>query len=146
MVDVSAKPATKRVAKACAVVRMKPETLALIRSNALGKGDTLGVARVAGIMAAKRAHDLIPLCHDIALADAAVEFAFEQDGLSIRVTATAATVAGTGVEMEALTAATIAALTIYDMAKAVDRGMSIEEVRLLEKSGGKSGDYKWTQT
>jgi cyclic pyranopterin phosphate synthase len=145
MVDISSKEATRREARAAATVRMKSETLGLIRANAVKKGDVLGVARVAGIMAAKRTSDLIPLCHDIGLSFVGVEFEFDQDACAIEIIATAATTAQTGVEMEALTAATVAALTIYDMAKAVDRAMSIERVRLLEKTGGKSGDYRWKQ-
>jgi cyclic pyranopterin monophosphate synthase len=145
MVDVSLKVSTRREARAAAVVRMKPETLALIRNNALKKGDALGVARIAGIMAAKRTHELIPLCHNIELAHVGVDFEFAPELPAIKIVATALTTAQTGVEMEALTAATVAALTIYDMAKSSDRAMSIEGVRLLEKTGGKSGDYQWSE-
>ena len=145
MVDVSDKPDSRRVAKASAEVHMKPETLALIRDNLVGKGDVLGVARIAGIMAAKRTSELIPLCHNISLSQIGVEFELSADMCGVKIAATAVTTAQTGVEMEALTAATVAALTIYDMAKSADRAMSIENVRLLEKTGGKSGDYRWSE-
>ncbi|BDI32221.1 cyclic pyranopterin monophosphate synthase accessory protein [Capsulimonas corticalis] len=141
MVDVSGKAATRRVARAQAVVGMAPQTLSLIRDNALGKGDALAVARVAGILAAKRVDELIPLCHTLPLWDVDVEFTFGEDRLTI--TTTAVTVAPTGIEMEALTAATVAALTIYDMAKAVDKRIEIGEIHLLSKTGGKSGDFTW---
>ncbi|MEO7715141.1 MAG: cyclic pyranopterin monophosphate synthase MoaC [Capsulimonas sp.] len=141
MVDVSGKAATRRVARAQAVVSMAAQTLELIRDNALGKGDALAVARVAGIMAAKKVDQLIPLCHTLALWDIDVEFSFSEDKLTI--TTTAVTVAPTGIEMEALTAATVAALTIYDMAKAVDKRIEIGEIHLLSKTGGKSGDFLW---
>jgi cyclic pyranopterin phosphate synthase len=141
MVDVSAKAATRREATAQAFVRMADDTRAAIEGNALAKGDALGVARVAGIMAAKRVDELIPLCHSLPISEVRIEFAFEEAGL--RISATAVTVAQTGVEMEALTAASIAALTIYDMAKAVDKRMIVEDVRLLKKTGGKSGDFTW---
>lgn len=141
MVDISDKPAGRRVAVAQARLRMKPETLKKIEENALAKGDALAVARVAGILAAKRVDQLIPLCHTLPLADVQIEFAFEETGLSIK--ATAVTVAQTGVEMEALTAATIAALTVYDMAKAADKSMVVDCVHLLSKTGGKSGDFTW---
>ncbi len=141
MVDVSGKEATKRVATAQAVVTMQPETLEKIRQNALAKGDALGVARVAGVLAAKRTDELIPLCHSLPLSDVSVDFEFGDGQIVIKTSAT--TLAQTGVEMEALTAATIAALTIYDMAKAVDKRMTIESVHLVSKTGGKSGDFLW---
>jgi cyclic pyranopterin phosphate synthase len=139
MVDVSGKAVTHRRAVAEAAIRMKSETLAMILDGRVAKGDTLAVARVAGIMAAKRTSDLIPLCHPLALTHAAVEFEPIADGLRIR--ATVETSGTTGVEMEALTAAGVAALTVYDMCKAVDRGMTIDGLRLLEKEGGKSGAW-----
>ena len=142
MVDVSAKPDTERVASAAGSVVMQPRTLELIRANAFDKGDVLAVARVAGIMAAKRTSELIPLCHPLPLSRVAVEFELDDGANAVRVSAEAKTTGKTGVEMEALTAACVAALTIYDMCKAVDRGMRIEGVRLLRKSGGKSGDYR----
>jgi cyclic pyranopterin phosphate synthase len=144
MVDVSAKPATRREATAQALVRMAAATRAAIEGNALAKGDVLAVARVAAIMAAKRVDTLIPLCHSLPLAEVRVEFAFV--GETLRIEATAITVAQTGVEMEALTAASVAALTVYDMAKAIDKRMSIDEIRLLRKTGGKSGDFEWDQS
>jgi cyclic pyranopterin phosphate synthase len=140
MVDVGAKPVSVRMARASSLVRMQPATLKLIRDRGLAKGDVLAVARLAGIMAAKRTPDLIPLCHTLPLD--AVEIAFDfPDDSSVRVEATVRVTARTGVEMEALTAASIAALTIYDMCKAVDRAMTIEAVRLEEKSGGRSGHF-----
>ena len=141
MVDVSAKETTRRVATAQAVITMRPETMLKIRQNELAKGDALAVARVAGVLAAKRVDELIPLCHSLPLADVSVDFEFGEDRLTIRTSAT--TVAQTGVEMEALTAATVAALTVYDMAKAVDKRMVIEGVHLVSKTGGKSGDFLW---
>ncbi len=141
MVDTSDKPETLREARASALVRMAPATLALIRDRALAKGDVLEVARLAGIMAAKRTGDLIPLCHPLPLTSVRLQFAFESDD-SLRIDATARVFARTGVEMEALTAASVAALTVYDMCKAVDRGMTIERVRLEEKSGGRSGTFR----
>jgi cyclic pyranopterin monophosphate synthase len=141
MVDVAAKPSSAREAEAHATVKMLPETLRLIRDNAAKKGDVLGVARVAGIMAAKKTADLIPLCHSIPLDDVTVSFQIETETSTVEVTARAKTEAKTGVEMEALTAVTIAALTIYDMCKAVDRGMTINSVKLTFKSGGKCGTY-----
>ena len=140
MVDVSAKSETAREAQASGAVRMKPETLAAIREANIAKGDVLGAARLAAIMAAKRTAELIPLCHSLPLDHIGVEFEFEED--QIIVSATARTVSRTGVEMEALVAVSTACLTIYDMAKAIDRGMIIENVRLLSKSGGKSGDWR----
>ena len=140
MVDTSAKPETLREARASAVVRMAPATLALIRDRALAKGDVLAVARLAGIMAAKRTGELIPLCHPLPLTGATVDFAFQGDD-ALRIDATVLTFGRTGVEMEALTAASIAALTVYDMCKAIDRVMTVERVRLESKKGGKSGPW-----
>ncbi len=139
MVDVSAKDDTEREAVAKGSVVMKPETLRLIREKGIEKGDVLAVARVAGILAAKRTSDLIPMCHPLMLTHVGVDFELDQETHAIHITATVKTTGKTGVEMEALTAVTVAALTIYDMAKAVDRGMRIERVRLARKSGGKSG-------
>jgi cyclic pyranopterin monophosphate synthase len=139
MVDVGAKASTERVAVASAQVRMRASTLALLQAGNLPKGDVLGTARVAGIMAAKRTSELIPLCHPIALTHVTVDFAFDEALPGVRIQARTQCVGQTGVEMEALTAASVAALTIYDMAKAVDRGMVLGEIRLLEKRGGKSG-------
>ena len=141
MVDVGDKPETQRVATASAVVRMAADTLALVRNRALAKGDVLEVARLAGIMGAKKTADLIPLCHPLPLASVKLDFAFDDD-TSVRISATAKVSSRTGVEMEALTAVTVAALTVYDMCKAVDRGMAIEAVRLDAKSGGQSGDFR----
>jgi cyclic pyranopterin phosphate synthase len=141
MVDISAKVETLRKAVASAFVRMKPETLALIQSGGIAKGDVFATARIAGIMAAKRTPELIPLCHPIPLTFVSVELvAVPPDG--VRITATVETMYKTGVEMEALTAASVAALTVYDMCKAVDRSMQIERVQLEHKSGGKSGTYQ----
>ncbi|GGE44526.1 cyclic pyranopterin monophosphate synthase accessory protein [Agaricicola taiwanensis] len=140
MVDVSDKPVTTRTAVAEALVRMAPETLELILKGDAKKGDVVGTARLAGIMAAKRTSDLIPLCHPLPLARAGVDITPDHDLPGLRIEATAKVTGMTGVEMEALTAVTVAALTIYDMAKAVDRGMRIEGIRLLEKTGGRSGD------
>lgn len=139
MVDVSAKPATVREAVAEGRITMSAEALAAIRAGAVKKGDVLATARIAGIMAAKKTSELIPLCHPLALSKVAVDFEFEADG--VRVTALARLSGQTGVEMEALTATSVALLTIYDMAKALDKGMVIGGVRLLEKRGGKSGDW-----
>ena len=143
MVDVSDKAATRRVAVAGGQIRMEKSTLALIESGTAKKGDVLGIARVAGIMAAKRTSELIPLCHPIALTRVALDFTpqTQSDAGVVLCQATAECVGPTGVEMEALTAVQVALLTIYDMCKAVDRGMCIEGVRLLEKRGGKSGTY-----
>ena len=145
MVDVGAKAATHRVAVACGRIEMLPATLALIESGTAKKGDVLGIARIAGIMAAKRTSDLIPLCHPLALTRVAMEFEAanvrQPDATGIFCSATVETVGPTGVEMEALTAVQIALLTIYDMCKAVDRGMSIHDVRVLQKHGGKSGCF-----
>ena len=140
MVDISQKPATERVAVANTVVRMKPETLALIRDDRIKKGDVFASARIAGIMAAKRTHELIPMCHPIPITSAAVELTAVDPDV-VEITATVKTTYATGVEMEALTAASVAALTVYDMCKSVDRGMTVEQVKLVSKSGGKSGDY-----
>lgn len=141
MVDVSSKPETERVAIARGEIRMNPETLALIQSGGVAKGDVLGVARVAGIMAAKRTGELIPLCHPLPITNAGVDFTIDEAGSRIMIEARASTVGKTGVEMEALTACSVAALTIYDMTKAADKGMVISEVRLVKKTGGKSGTY-----
>ena len=144
MVDVGDKPATRRVAVARGRVRMLPATLALISGGTAAKGDVLGVARLAGIMAAKRTADLIPLCHPLALDKVAVDLACDAASSAVEITATCQLTGRTGVEMEALTAVTVAALTVYDMVKAVDRGMTIEDIRLIHKSGGKSGTYEAT--
>ena len=143
MVDVGPKDITERVAVAGCAIHMQQSTLDLIRSGGFDKGDVLGVARVAGVMAAKKTSDLIPLCHPIALTQVTVDFddLDAADGIGLSVTSTARTMGKTGVEMEALTAASIAALTVYDMCKAVDRAIQIDRLRLLSKSGGKSGDY-----
>jgi cyclic pyranopterin phosphate synthase len=142
MVDVSAKNPTPRIAVATGSIRMSATTLDAIRSNSLGKGDVLGVARIAGIMAAKKTSELIPLCHQVALTDVTIDFDIDATLPGVRAEAQAKTLDRTGVEMEALTAVSIALLTIYDMAKALDRGMTITSIALLEKSGGKSGDWK----
>lgn len=140
MVDVSAKPATEREAIAEGRITMSAEALAAIREGAVKKGDVLATARIAGIMAAKKTSELIPLCHPLMLSKVAVDFSFE--GNAIRVTGMARLTGQTGVEMEALTATSVALLTVYDMAKALDKGMVIGGVRLLEKRGGKSGDWR----
>ena len=140
MVDVGQKPDTERVAIARAEVHLSPDTLALLRDGRTPKGDVLAVARVAGIMAAKKTPELVPLCHPIMLASVKVEFALQEWGIEIE--ARTKTVGPTGVEMEALTAASVAALTIYDMIKAVERGATISNIRLVHKEGGKSG--RWT--
>ena len=142
MVDIAAKPVTERIAIAEGRVRMRRETLALIRAGDAKKGDVLGVARIAGIMGAKRTAELIPLCHPLAISKAAVELMADDALPGIRVTARVKVTGQTGVEMEALTAVSLACLTIYDMVKAVDRGMVIEGIRLLEKSGGQSGPWR----
>jgi len=146
MVDVAAKDTTKRIARAGGRIVMRPETLALIRSGDAKKGDVLGVARIAAIQAAKRAADLIPLAHPLPLTRVAVTYAFDESADAVAIELTAETVARTGVEMEALTGVAVGLLTIYDMCKAVDRAMRIEGVRLLEKSGGKSGHFKGGET
>jgi cyclic pyranopterin phosphate synthase len=142
MVDVGAKDETLRMARAAGRIVMRPETLALVRAGTAKKGDVLGVARIAAIQAAKRTADLIPLAHPIPITRVAAEFADADDPPAVTLTITVETVGRTGVEMEALTATAVALLTIYDMCKAVDRGMTIEGVRLLEKKGGKSGHWK----
>lgn len=145
MVDVGAKPETERSATASAVVRMNSQTRARILDGTLSrKGDVLAVARLAGIMAAKRTSDLIPLCHPLALTSVAVDFTIPDDPATVHILATVRNFGRTGVEMEALTAVTVAALTIYDMCKSVDRTMSIEQVQLESKSGGQSGDFQRT--
>lgn len=139
MVDVGAKPPTARVAVARGSIRMQAATLALIRDGHASKGDVLGIARIAAIMASKRTADLIPLCHPIPLTHVACDFAIDEHASAVHCTVRAETVGGTGVEMEALTAVQVGLLTIYDMCKAVDRGMTITDVSLREKRGGKSG-------
>ncbi|TBW11914.1 cyclic pyranopterin monophosphate synthase MoaC [Azotobacter chroococcum subsp. isscasi] len=141
MVDVTDKADTAREAEAEAWVRMLPETLQLIQQGGHPKGDVFAVARIAGIMAAKKTHELIPLCHPLLLTGIKVELSAEGED-RVRITARCKLAGQTGVEMEALTAASVAALTLYDMCKAVDRGMLIEQIRLLEKQGGKSGHYR----
>ena len=142
MVDVSAKAATERVATAKGRVRLQPETLALIEQGQVAKGDVLSVARLAGIMGAKRTPDLIPLCHPLALTAVSVDLTLDRAGSAIEISATCRLVGRTGVEMEALTAVAVAALTVYDMCKAVDRGMVLTDIRLVHKSGGKSGSWE----
>jgi cyclic pyranopterin phosphate synthase len=142
MVDVSAKPITAREAKAEATIVLSSEAFSAVMDGTAPKGDVLAAARIAGIMAAKKVPELIPLCHPLAIAKAALEFEPDPSRNAIRIIATVATTGQTGVEMEALTAVSVAALTLYDMIKAVDKGAVIEQIRLLEKSGGKSGDYK----
>jgi cyclic pyranopterin monophosphate synthase len=141
MVDVGAKTETRRLARAAGRIVMRPETLALIEAGTAAKGDVLGVARIAAIQAAKRTADLIPLAHPLALTRVAAEFTAERRGPAIELSVTVETVGRTGVEMEALTAVAMGLLTVYDMCKAVDRGMRIEAIRLLEKAGGKSGRF-----
>jgi cyclic pyranopterin phosphate synthase len=141
MVDVSAKDVTDRVARARGAIRMQPATLSAIKSNALAKGDVLAVARVAGILAAKRTPELIPLCHPIPLTDIQVELVADEALPGIRAEVTARATWKTGVEMEALTAVTISLLTVYDMAKSIDRGMELYDISLVEKSGGKLGNW-----
>ena len=141
MVDVGDKAETRRIARAAGTIRMQPETLRLILCGDAKKGDVLGVARIAAIQGAKRTSDLIPLCHPLALTRVAVEFNVDQSGASIECVVTAETLGRTGVEMEALSAVSVGLLTIYDMCKAVDRGMRIGDIRLLEKQGGKSGHW-----
>jgi cyclic pyranopterin phosphate synthase len=144
MVDVTAKPVTDRTATAQARVAMQPATLAMIQAGTAKKGDVLGVARLAGIMAAKRTAELIPLCHPLPITAVTVDLAPDPATTSVEITATVRTTGQTGVEMEALTAASVAALTVYDMCKAVDRSMRIESLRVTHKAGGKSGEF--TQT
>lgn len=141
MVDVGAKPVTERTATARARVVMLPGTLALIRSGGAKKGDVLGVARIAGIMAAKRTAELIPLCHPLPISAVNIELSADEATSAVEIAATVRTTGQTGVEMEALTAASVAALTVYDMCKSVDRGMRIEAIRLTHKAGGKSGEF-----
>jgi cyclic pyranopterin phosphate synthase len=144
MVDVGAKAETHRIALATGSIRMKPETLALILSGSAKKGDVLGIARIAAIMASKRTADLIPLCHPLALTRVAVEFETDVENSSVHCKAQVETYGKTGVEMEALTAVQVGLLTIYDMCKAVDRGMVMSNIRVTEKHGGKSGDWSAT--
>ena len=139
MVDVTGKADTAREAAARGTVRMQPATLQLIKKGGIAKGDVLAVAQLAGIMAAKKTPDLIPLCHPLLIGSINVEFKLDEANSTVNISATAASTGPTGVEMEALTAVAVAALTIYDMCKAVDRGMKIENIRLARKSGGKSG-------
>ncbi|MBX3626420.1 MAG: cyclic pyranopterin monophosphate synthase MoaC [Rhizobacter sp.] len=141
MVDVSAKAETHRIARASGVIRMLPATLALIQSGSAKKGDVLGVARIAAIQASKRTAELIPLCHPLPITRVAVEFEVDASSSLVRCTAQVETLGRTGVEMEALTAVQVGLLTIYDMCKAADRGMVMGEIRVLEKHGGKSGDW-----
>ncbi|HWR89042.1 MAG TPA: cyclic pyranopterin monophosphate synthase MoaC [Dissulfurispiraceae bacterium] len=146
MVDVSAKPATLREAVASGRIVMKPETLRMIGEGQVAKGDVLGVARLAGIMAAKRTGDLIPLCHPLPVTSITIEFALDEPASAVDIKSTVKTVGQTGVEMEALVAASVAALTIYDMCKAADREMIISDIKLLRKSGGKSGVFVRSDT
>jgi cyclic pyranopterin phosphate synthase len=141
MVDVGGKEITRRIARAGGRIVMRPETLAMIRDGTAGKGDVLGVARIAAIQAAKRTAELIPLAHPLPITSVSVEFTLDRDIHAVGIEVSAETLARTGVEMEALTAAAVGLLTIYDMCKAVDRGMRVEALRLLEKSGGKSGHF-----
>jgi cyclic pyranopterin phosphate synthase len=141
MVDVAAKNVTHRVARASGVIRMQPQTLALIESGSAKKGDVLGVARIAAIQGAKRTADLVPLCHPLPITRVAVDFELDAAASSLRCTAQVETLGRTGVEMEALTAVQVGLLTVYDMCKAVDRGMVMGDIRLLRKSGGKSGEW-----
>ena len=142
MVDVSDKAVTHRTARAEGFVSMRPETLALVETGQAKKGDVLATARIAGIMAAKRTHELIPLCHPLPISKATVDFDLSRDPTGIRVTAEVKVTGQTGVEMEALTAVSVACLTIYDMLKAADKTMTFSGIRLLEKTGGRSGDFK----
>ncbi len=139
MVDISAKTDTRRQAVAKGLVRMQPSTLELIKRGQMAKGDAFSVAQLAGIMAAKRTPDLIPLCHPLLIGDVGIEFNIDDKESTVEITATVDSTGKTGVEMEALTAAAVAALTIYDMCKAVDRAIKIQDIRLVRKSGGKSG-------
>ncbi|MEO1224493.1 MAG: cyclic pyranopterin monophosphate synthase MoaC [Pseudomonadota bacterium] len=141
MVDVSAKNETARLATAACRVIMQPETLALIKEGRAAKGDVLAVARLAGIMAAKKTSDLIPLCHPLPLSSVSIDLTTDEAGPAVDIVATAKVTGRTGVEMEALTAASVAALTVYDMCKSADREMTITDLKLLRKSGGKSGDF-----
>ena len=146
MVDVADKPDTRRVARASGVITMLASTLALIETGKAGKGDVLGIARIAAIQGAKRTSELIPLCHPLPLTRVAVEFEIDRSRAAVILSATAETIGKTGVEMEALTAVSVGLLTIYDMCKAVDRGMQIGPVGLMEKSGGKSGMWRRAPT
>ena len=141
MVDVTDKAVTQRIAEAAGSVVMQPETLAMVARGDHKKGDVLGVARLAGIQGAKKCSDLIPLCHPLMLSSVKLEFAIDEQASAVHIRSRCKLAAQTGVEMEALTAVSVAALTLYDMCKAVDKGMVIEQTRLLHKSGGKSGDY-----
>ncbi len=141
MVDVSEKPETERVATAAGRIVMAPETLARIEAGTIGKGDVLAVAQVAGIMTAKKTWEFIPMCHPLLLDGIDISFAIDRDAVAVEIRATVKTTGRTGVEMEALSAVTGAALTIYDMCKAIDRGMCVESIRLLRKSGGRSGVF-----
>ena len=141
MVDVGAKQETHRIAVASGTIRMKPETLAIIVSGTAKKGDVLGIARIAAIMGAKRTSDLVPLCHPLALTRVTVDFSTDEASSSVHCTAQVETYGKTGVEMEALTAVQVGLLTVYDMCKAVDRGMVMTDIRVMEKHGGKSGDW-----
>ncbi|MEC5386314.1 cyclic pyranopterin monophosphate synthase MoaC [Uliginosibacterium sp. H3] len=145
MVDVGAKAETARRAVASGLIRMLPETLALVQGGTAKKGDVIGIARIAAIQASKRTSELIPLCHPLPLTRVVVEFDIDADESSVACTVTAETLGRTGVEMEALTAVSVGLLTLYDMLKAVDRGMCIESIRLLEKEGGKSGTWRATE-
>jgi cyclic pyranopterin phosphate synthase len=142
MVDVTDKAASERVAVAAGAVFLRPETLALIQDGGVKKGDVLSVARLAGIMGAKRTPDLIPLCHPLALTSVTLDLALDPERNAVDITATCKVAGKTGVEMEAMTAVAVAALTVYDMCKAVDRGITIGDIRLTHKSGGKSGAYE----
>ena len=141
MVDVAAKDVTHRVARATGVIRMQPQTLALIAAGEAKKGDVIGVARIAAIQGAKRTADLVPLCHPLPITRVTVDFELEQAASQLRCSAQVETLGRTGVEMEALTAVQVGLLTVYDMCKAVDRGMVMSDIRLLHKSGGRSGDW-----
>jgi len=141
MVNVGLKDESERIAVAEGRITMTPAAYAMVRAGTMKKGDVLGVARIAGIMAAKKVDTLIPLCHPLAITGADISFSFDDDGNAVGIEATVGIIGRTGVEMEALTAVSVAALTIYDMCKAVDKGMEISDIRLKRKSGGKSGDY-----
>ena len=142
MVDVSAKPATARLARAAGAISMQPTTFAAIRDNTLAKGDVLAVAKIAGVMAAKRTADLIPLCHPLPLSDIQVTLSLDPGLPGVQVEVTARTTGPTGVEMEAITAVAVTLITVYDMAKGVDKGMMIKDIRLLEKAGGRTGHWQ----
>jgi cyclic pyranopterin phosphate synthase len=146
MVDVSTKDMTKRVATAVGSITLSSEAYAMVRAGTVAKGDVLGVARIAGIMAAKKVDQLVPLCHPLAISGVDIYFDFNDKGSTIEIRATVSITGKTGVEMEALTAVSVAALTIYDMCKAVDKTMLISGIRLTSKSGGKSGDFSWKET